>query len=236
MLYGDILGLVLVYGYVFSLIIVSEFFLKKRPVIARKFLHIMVGNIFLILPFFETRWAMALLAAFPFVILTFLMSPRSPIKSLASRTSAAGHGYGLVYYSISWTLLALLFFEHKEIIAIGIVAMSYGDGLASIIGLRYCMNNYNICGDKKSVEGSIAMFFVITLLSIPVLAYYGFLDLLGSQQHLPLLFVLPVVAAMATIMEASTPRGLDNLSVSLSASLTFYLLFYGGIAFSGGIL
>ncbi len=71
---SDLLPLISVYGYVAVLLLISEKMVKNE-VLSRKFLHIMVGNIAFILPFFESRFVMTFLAAFPFVILTFLMSP-----------------------------------------------------------------------------------------------------------------------------------------------------------------
>jgi len=181
MVQSDLLGLIFVYGYVAILLIISEKILSKYPTFSRKFVHIMVGNVLFILPIFATRFAMTFLAAAPFIVLTFLMSPKSPIK-LDHKVSTSGHGLGLVYYAISWTVLyyaiswtvlAFFFFDQPWIIAVGIAAMSYGDGLASLIGQKYGKHKYNILGDAKSIEGSLAMFFVLIFSLAGVLLYYG---------------------------------------------------------------
>ncbi|AAB89938.1 MULTISPECIES: diacylglycerol/polyprenol kinase family protein [Archaeoglobus] len=207
---SDLLPLISVYGYVAALLLISEKTLKNE-VVSRKFLHIMVGNIAFILPFFESRFVMAFLAAFPFVVLTFLMSPHSPVK-LSSRTSVAGHGLGLVYYSIAWTVLAYAFFDRPDVIAVGIMAMSYGDGLASLIGGRYGKRKFRILGDEKSLEGSVAMFLgCVASFSVVSLYYHGSAG--------PLLLPL---AAFATVVEAVTPKGLDNLSVSILTAILYF--------------
>jgi len=218
MISGDVIGLILVYSYVFVLLFVSEKILSKYPLFSRKFLHIMVGNIFLLLPLFETRWVMAFLAAAPFIALTFLVSPSSPLK-VVSRTSATGHGLGLVYYSISWTILAFIFFDTPEIIAIGIIAMSYGDGFASLIGSKYGKHGYQILGDYKTLEGSLAMFIMICIMGLIVLLYYQ------APLNIPLIIVIAVSAAF---IEGVTPKGLDNLTVSFLASFIYY-----GVLISG---
>lgn len=212
---NDILGLVFVYGYVIILLIISEKFLGKYVNFSRKFLHIMVGNVLFILPIFDTWWVMSLLAAAPFIVLTFLMSPYSPIKSIRNRMSESGHGLGLVYYSISWTVMALLFFNQPWIIAIGIAAMSYGDGMASLIGMKYGKRKYNLTGDVKSFEGSAAMFLVLLVTLVIVLFYY--------QVNINL-SVIVAVALVATILEGITPKGLDNISASLGAVATYLLM------------
>ncbi|MBC7129446.1 MAG: phosphatidate cytidylyltransferase [Thermoplasmatales archaeon] len=211
----DLIGLVAVYLYVFILIILSEKVLSRYPVLSRKILHIMVGNILFILPFFENRYIMAFLAAAPFIPLTFLMSPYSPLK-IKSKASSAGHGLGLVYYSISWTLLAYVFFNDKFLIAIGIVAMSYGDGFASLFGTKFGRRKYKIFGDEKSIEGSLSMFFAIIFFGAIAMLYYNFFE--GIQSILLLIFI----SFFATVVEGITPKGLDNLTVSLTASILCY--------------
>lgn len=214
MMNSDIIGLAFVYAYVIILLLISEKILKKHPRISRKFLHIMVGNILFILPLFKTWWVITFLAAFPFVILTFLMSPYSPIKSVKDKLSESGHGLGLVYYSISWTVLALLFFDKPWIIAVGIAAMSYGDGMASLIGENFGRRKYNLTGDTKSIEGSLTMFIVLILTLGIVLTYYS----------IPFSFIsLAVIAFVATVLEAITPRGLDNISSCFGAVITYIL-------------
>lgn len=216
---NDIAGVLFVYVYVAILLIITEKLLSKYPEISRKLLHIMVGNIAFVLPIFETAWIMAFIAAGPFILFTFLMSPYTPIKSIRGKTSAAGHGMGLVYYSITWTVLAYIFFNHKEIIAIGILAMSYGDGFASLIGMKFGKRKYNILGDEKSYIGSIAMFIFTFITMIIALIYYNVS--ITSYTIVALLFI----SFVASIVEGITPKGLDNLSVPFVAVSLYYLIF-----------
>lgn len=211
---GDIIGLILVYAYVILLLGISQKLIKEHPNFSRKFLHIMVGNILFILPLFQSRWVMALLVAAPFILLTFLISPYSPLK-IKDRISSSGHGLGLVYYAISWTVLAIIFFDQPWIIAVGIAAMSYGDGMASLVGVKYGKIKYNLSGDTKSLEGSLTMFIVLLCVLWVVLAYY-------AVPFNPLVIV--AVAMVATILEGLTPKGLDNITACFSAVITYILL------------
>lgn len=222
MFQNDIIGVAAVYIYVAILIIFTEKIVsKKYPVQSRKFLHIMTGNIAFILPLFETREIMAFLAAGPFILFTFLMSPYSPFKSIRGKTSQAGHGLGLVYYAITWTVLAYLLFDHREIIAMAILAMSYGDGLAALIGIRYGKRKYTVLKDIKSYIGSIAMFLCTFLLLIIALLFYS--ELVTTRVFVFLL----CVAGVATIIEGITPLGLDNLSVPFVTALMYWLFLVG---------
>jgi len=215
MISSDVIGLILVYGYIALLLIISEKVLNKYPTFSRKFLHIMVGNVIFILPLFTSKFVMTFLVAAPFILLTFLMSPYSPFK-LNDKISSSGHGLGLVYYAVSWTILAFFFFDQPWIIAVGIVAMSYGDGTAALIGEKFGKHKYRIFGDKKSFEGSIAMFLVIITTLWIVLAYY--------QVTIDNLLIIPIVALIATIFEGITSKGLDNITACFSAVGAYLLL------------
>jgi len=222
MFQSDLVGVAAVYIYVGLLIVFTEkVFSKRYPMQSRKFLHIMTGNIAFILPLFETREIMAFVAAGPFILFTFLMSPYSPIKSIRGKTSEAGHGLGLVYYAITWTVLAYAFFDHREIIAMGILAMSYGDGLASLIGIKYGKRKYCVFKDTKSYVGSIAMFVCTFLLLVIALLFYA--EPVTTRVAVYLL----CMAGVATIVEGVTPLGLDNLSVPFVAALMYWFFLVG---------
>jgi phytol kinase len=216
---NDIIGVLIVYGYVALLLVVSEKIIsKKYPLISRKILHILVGNIAFLLPLFQTKEIMVFIAAGPFILFTYLMCPYSPIKSMRGKTSEAGHGLGLVYYAITWMILAYIFFDEKVMIAIGILAMSYGDGFASVIGVKYGKKIYTVFNDKKSLEGSTAMVIFSFFLLIIALVYYNI------ALSVPVLFVLLLISVLVAIVEGITPKGLDNVSVPF-ASVFLYWLF-----------
>jgi phytol kinase len=219
---SDLLGVAAVYIYVAVLIVFTEkIFSKRYPVQSRKFLHIMTGNIAFILPLFETREIMAFVAAGPFILFTFLMSPYSPIKSMRGKTSEAGHGLGLVYYAITWTILAYVFFDHREIIAMGILAMSYGDGLASLIGIKYGERKYTIFKDIKSYVGSLAMLICTFILLIIAILFYSEPLTIRTGAY------LFCIAGVATIVEGITPLGLDNLSVPFITAAMYWVYLVG---------
>ncbi len=223
MIQSDLAGVLLVYIYVTILLLITEKLLNKHPTISRKILHIMTGNIAFLLPIFQTREVMAFFAAGPFILFTFLMSPHSPIKSIKGKTSEAGHGMGLVYYAIAWTVLAYVFFDHTEIIAVGILAMSYGDGLASLLGVKFGKRKYRIWQNEKSYIGSASVFFFTLITTIIALWYY---EILITPY---ILLVLAFIALVVVIVEALTPKGLDNLSVPFIAAFLYWLILISGI-------
>jgi len=163
---------------------------------------------------------MAFIAAGPFIVITFLISPLSPLKKVRDRLSKSGHGLGLVYYAIAWTVLAYVFFDHKEVIAIGILAMSYGDGFASLVGVKYGRKIYKVFDDTKSLVGSLGMFLFTLLMLEVALLYY---QIPMQMRALPGLLILSLIA---TGVEGLTPKGLDNLSVPFVTAGFYWWLHY----------
>ena len=214
---SDLLGVLSVYVYVVILLLITEKIIsKKYPVMSRKILHIMVGNVAFLLPIFETGWIMAFVAAGPFIVFTYLMSSHTPIKSIKGKTSAAGHSMGLVYYSITWTILAYLFFDNMVVIAIGILAMSYGDGFASVIGSRFGLKKFNLFGDEKSYVGSFSMFIFTYFMMLVAILFYGI------EFSYTILLFLGLIALIAAIIEGVTPKGLDNLFVPFVVAFLYW--------------
>ncbi len=199
---------------------------------SRKFLHMMIGNFSFIIPFFTFNvfpLNFPFFVAAPFVLVTFLVSPYSPVKSLGSRMTGLvevteeGHQLGLFFYAISYTILAALFSAKPMVIAAGILPMAYGDAAASIVGEKFGKCQYRIFA-RKSLEGSFAMFAAsLAIFGLSLL----FFSALYSFTFNYALFVALAVATVASIAEALTPKGFDNVTVPLFSAFTFLLLFGG---------
>lgn len=229
-IFSNVLLMLLCYAYVLAIIVVSgkiDKILDVSRKSARKFLHIMIGNLPFIIPFFTLAIFPVLVAA-PFIVLTLLASPYSPFKIVSKRMKGLaditeeGHQLGLVFYAISYTCLALLFASKAYIIAAGILPMAYGDAAASMVGERWGRRKYSLVA-QKSLEGSAAM-FIFSFISLAVgMVFFSFI------YHFALLDKIVAAAAasaVATAVEAFSPMGFDNLTVPALSVLVFLL--YGG--------
>jgi dolichol kinase len=198
--------------------------------VSRKVLHALIGNLPLVIPFFTLNIYPVLVAA-PFILVTFLVSPYSPFPNVAKRLTGLagiteeGHKLGLVFYTVSYTILALAFASKPYVIAAGIFPMAYGDAAASVVGERYGIRRYKIFANK-TLEGSAAM-FVVSFLSLSI----GLLFFSALYQFSIFDKLLATIAAtiIATLAESISPLGFDNLIVPLSSALTFIALSGGGI-------
>jgi phytol kinase len=229
----NLMLLILCYLYIVVIIVIAVRIDHKFPKnLKRKFLHIMIGNFVFIIPFFTYTTFPAnfpFFVASPFILLTLSASPASPfnlknkISGLADITTG-GHQFGLVFYAISYTILAFFFSAKPYIIIAGILPMAFGDAAAPLVGQKLGRHQFNIFS-KKSIEGTTAMFtitFVSVTLSLLLFSY------LCPFSISTLLLASLGVAALATATEALTPKGLDNLTVPLISTLVF-LLVIGGI-------
>ncbi|MCE5296547.1 MAG: SEC59/DGK1/VTE5 family protein [Euryarchaeota archaeon] len=237
---GDLLGLLLVYAYVGILVIVaSKWKFLKRTNAHRKFIHVMIGNITIFWWIFETNWMMSLLAAAPFIPLLYILTKegsrkdmpenkleREVKRSVLAEASVDGHKLGLVYYAISWTILAFFSFDDLMLASIGIVCMAYGDGMGGLIGKRFGKRKIHGC---KTLEGTVSVFIFAAIACFAIFSYYGFLNSEGyymtSNLGLPSMLALSVgIAAYVAVVELYTPGEYDNLVIPLSTVLILTLL------------
>jgi len=92
--------------------------------------------------------------------------------------------------------------------------MGYGDGCAALIGTKFKLKEFIFFKNTKTVLGSITM-FIISFIAISILTL--------CFNQFSLLNVL-IVSAVATIIEAVSPFGLDNLAVPILTSILSYFI------------
>lgn len=229
----DLIVLVIAFIWVIGVLVVGEGLRRWRkypPAMTRKFIHLFAGFSVFTIPFYTHAWA-AIIVAVSFVLLIFLASPKSPIKSLKTMFEVmareedylSGHIWGPFLYAISITILVSIFTLIPTLTpffvlgALALTAMYLGDGIAPIIGAKFGKHKYTIGKSTRSVEGSIAV-FLATFLGAWIcwlfLDFYatGGLPIFGIVQ----IAILGLICALsATLIEGISPAGADNLAVPL---------------------
>jgi len=191
-------------------------FTQTDPEISRKIVHIGTGNVILLAWWLEIPAWMGIAAAVLAGAIA-LISYFFPI--LPSVNSVGRQSWGTFFYAVSIGVLIAWFWplQLPQYAALGILVMTWGDGLAATIGQRFGKHTYQVWGIKKSWEGSLTMFLVSFFVSN--------LILLAVQGNIWQTWVFAaVVALVATILEAFSKFGIDNLTVPLgSAAIAFFL-------------
>ncbi len=184
--------------------------------ITRKVVHIGTGNVILLAWWFHIPTWIGIGASVMAAIMS-LISYFVPI--LPSVNSVGRTSLGTFFYAISIGILIAWFWpcEQFQYAAIGILIMTWGDGMAAIVGQSFGKHPYTIMGSQKSWEGSLTMFLMSFLVTSVLLLT------VMDNSWLTWLFAF-CVALTATILETFSKLGIDNLTVPVgSAALAFFL-------------
>ncbi|MGB5933421.1 MAG: phosphatidate cytidylyltransferase [Anaerolineae bacterium] len=215
----DILGLVLSYLFAFGFIGFAEAVRVWRgwpTEFTRKVIHIAAGSWVIGIIYIFDHWWWGVVPTASFVILNYIFYRFTIFKAMDTRGSTPG----TVYFALSITILLLLLWPRGQegMVAAGVMPMTWGDAFASLIGLRWGRHRYEVLGSHRSWEGSAAM-FVFSLLATFLVLLVG-LPLSPGEAFLYSF----IMALGATLVEAFSPWGLDNLSVPFFSTGLLYLL------------
>ena len=193
--------------------------LRRRghgPELTRKIVHIGAGHVILIAWWLSVP-AWAGIAASVIFSIVALLSYRFPL--LPGINSVGRKSLGTFFYALSIGLLIICFWpiRQPQYAAIGILTMTWGDGMAALVGQRFGQHPYQIWGEQKSWEGSLAML----LASYAVCASI----LWGVQGPMMETWAIAAAAAIiATALESASKYGIDNLSVPIGTAAVCYWL------------
>jgi phytol kinase len=191
---------------------------KQDPELVRKVVHIGTGHVLLIAWWLQIPTWLCVSAGVTFTAIA-LASHHTNILPMLN--DVGRKTYGVFYYALSITILVgLLWDHHPQYAVIGVMVMSWGDGMAALIGKRFGKHTFIYMGNKRSLEGSLAMFVTSLIVMLGIFASGHSLSARDVGVAIP-------VAAIAAMLEAFSPGGTDNLSVPLaSASLSYFLQIY----------
>ena len=215
------IGLAVSFVYIALVIVCAKLFEKKGKEASRKFIHIMLGNWWVIaMIFFDNVW-FASFGPAVFVIINYLSYKKDLIKVMEREQQ---DGFGTVYYALSLLILAILSFGIYKNPVLGLVptlVMAYGDGFAAIIGKKLKSKRYKLSDTKKSFAGSLIM-FLIALILIGGYLFYTNTEVFWTSAHWPLISIM--IAFIVTAVEAFSGKGWDNITVPLSTVLLLILI------------
>jgi len=227
---GDLVGLVASYVYAFGLLFVVEAIgarLGWPQRVTRKLTHIGAGMwIWGLFALFD-HWTWGVVPFATFIVLNWVFYRKQAFKSMDSEESSPG----TIYFSLSITILLIWLWrtggasDRAPIAAAAIMAMTWGDAMASLVGQTWGRHTYTVFGHTRSWEGSAAMAAatfaavsaVLLLMPGSALSPASIAPAPGVALALALL-----TTAVATAAEAVSPAGTDNLSVPLLAGLVLY--------------
>ena len=120
--------------------------------------------------------------------------------------------FGTLFYCLSLFILIFLFWDKDPYSLItGFFIMTFGDGLAGLIGKSFTSKNWIFFKQKKSLFGTLTMFFI----SLIVVCSIGY----SQQNSLNLNYF--AIAFLATVLEQLSVLGIDNFVVPIASAICF---------------
>jgi len=198
--------------YLFLIFLISIVFKKYNEdsqEIVRKIIHIGIGPLIPIAQFLKIDQNSALIFTGIVSLMVFI---NYTYKLFPTIEDVERKSYGTLFYCLSLFILIYLFWDKDPNALIsGFFIMTFGDGLAGLIGKSFNSKNWIFFKQKKSLLGTITMFVT----SLIVVCSIGF-----SQQN-SLNFSYFTIAFFATLLEQFSILGIDNFIVPISSALFF---------------
>ena len=208
----SIIFIIFYLSLLFSVTFIYKLFRPNNKELLRKIIHIGVGPLIPLAKFLEINQSLAqyIAALVSILVLINYVYRLFPIIEDIDRKS-----FGTLFYCLSLFIL-ITFFWDKDPLSLfaGVFIMTFGDGLAGLLGKNLKSKTWIIFNQKKSLIGTTTM-FLVSLIITGSLAYFG--------NH-EISFFLPLIALLATTIEQFSIAGIDNLFVPIISAIAFNLL------------
>lgn len=221
----------LIYGYINIIIyfiisastaLLFKKFLVVEKEVFRKVLHfILLGSIVILVYGFETWWISVIATGLLIVMVYPLLTIGEKIKGYSDMLVERKNGeikrsFVIVFImfiaiiTLCWGIIG-----EKYLVLASIFAWGFGDAAAALVGVKFG-NKYfkgNIINKNKSVEGSLAMFFVSFVAVIGILLLNNPNDI---HKHIPIAII---TAAVASFVELISKDGMDTITCPLASAM-----------------
>ena len=194
---------------IFLISIVFKRFNNDSREIVRKIIHIGIGPLIPIAQFLKINQNSALIFT---GIVALMVLINYSYKLFPTIEDIERKSYGTIFYCLSLFILIWLFWDNNPYALIaGFFIMTFGDGLAGVIGKSFNSKSWIIFKQKKSFLGTLTMF----LTSLIIVSAIGY----AQQNSFSLNFF--ALAFLASILEQFSILGIDNFIVPISSALYF---------------
>ncbi len=207
---------------------------KLSTTVTRKVIHTFAAPLWVVTwPLFSggvfSRW-LALVVPLMFVLLFVAIGTGKMVnEDFVGSMSRSGDPRellgGTLYYASMMVIIAALWFyvpadgnlgNATPLALIVFGCLAGGDGFADVIGRKYGGDRkFGIGGAEKTVAGTVGMFIGSVLFSV-ILVFLFSIEV-SAFVLADLLIPILIVSIVATIVEALTPKGLDNLTITIAA-------------------
>ena len=194
---------------IFFISIVFKKFYKNSKEIIRKIIHIGIGPLIPIALLLKIDQNSALIFT---GIISLMVLINYLYKIFPTIEDVDRKSFGTLFYCLSLFILISLFWNKDPYALIaGFFIMTFGDGLAGLIGKNFDSKNWIFFKQKKSLFGTLTMFFT----SFIVVCSIGY----AQKNTINLNYI--TIAFIATLLEQFSIFGIDNFIVPISSAFCF---------------
>ena len=198
--------------YIFLIFLISIVFKQYNQdsrEIVRKIIHIGIGPLIPIAQFLKIDQNAALIFT---GIVSLMVITNYTYKIFPTIEDVERKSYGTLFYCLSLFILIFLFWDKDPYSLItGFFIMTFGDGLAGLVGKSFNSRSWKFFNQKKSLFGTLTMF----LTSLIVICSLGY----AQQNSFNLNYL--TIAFFATVLEQFSVLGIDNFIVPISSAICF---------------
>ena len=206
------INFILISIYILTIFLVAISFRRfnsNNKEVLRKIIHIGIGPLIPFAQYLKLDQNSALI--FTGIILLMVLINYT-YKLFPTIEDVERKSYGTLFYCLSLFILIYLFWDKDPYALItGFFIMTFGDGLAGLIGKSFNSKSWILFNQKKSLFGTMTMF----LTSLIVVCSIGY----SQQNSLNLNYF--TIAFIATLLEQFSILGIDNFIVPISSALFF---------------
>jgi phytol kinase len=211
---NDWIGLVIAFVYIFGIIGLAELLRRRLGYgsgFTRKVIHVGVGMLSWVLHvLFDAPW-LFILACAVFMVINYFDWRYGFFASMASSSRS---NLGTVYFPLAAAVVAYIFWDRPPLMVAALMPLTWGDGMAPVVGKLYGRRTYSVHTSIRTLEGSAGFFvacFLFTWLALWVMP--------GAPQITLVEALLPalIITIFTTLIEAVSIWGLDNLTITAVA-------------------
>jgi phytol kinase len=231
---NDLIAVLISFAYVFVVLGAAEGLRKAFKLGAdftRKVVHIGVGMwAWGTAALFQSKW-FAIIPPLAFVLINYISYRRGLFMAMESTDKS---NLGTVYFPLAFVALIVLLWRDsgpqngtidsdRLLFVASLMPMTWGDAFAAVIGRRLGKHKYTLFGTTRSWEGTLAMFVFsfVTVWAACLMISGGYLG--NRIRSTPVPIIPAITAGLATLVEAVSPFGLDNLLVPAVSVIGFNL-------------
>ena len=197
---------------VFLISIIFKKFNRDNKEVLRKIIHIGIGPLIPIAKYLNIDQISALIFTGIISVLIFLNYKYELFPTIEDINRKS---FGTLFYCISLLILIFIFWNKDPYsLVAGFFIMTFGDGLAGLIGKSFNSKSWVFFKQTKSVFGTLTM--LITSLVV--------VCLLGYSQQSSFNISYFTIALIATGLEQFSILGIDNLIVPISSAFCYNFL------------